>query len=182
MQSSLSRNQHRDDIRMSLEWCNHIDGMTIFPKLPIHIRVYRKKWERNRSVAKCVREAKSGSDKLRELNDAIQPAELEQQAPYPAGIEQPTLQARNNNSHSIVGGTLVGECPSGGLSHTKKTRGADRSKPTGEKRKRECTNCEILVVNIYTIARGVVVRSGVIIWTSRVLKDVTSAVLEDERR
>ena len=54
----------------------------------------------------------SGSDKLRELNEVIQPAEVEQQAPYPAGIEQPNLQARNNNSYSVVGGTLVGESPS----------------------------------------------------------------------
>ena len=135
-----SRNEHRDDIRMALEWCNHIDGIAIFPKLPVHIRVYRKKWEKNRSVAKCVREAKSGSDKLRELNEAIQPAEQEQQAPYPAGIEQPNLQARNNNSYSIVGGTLVGESPSEGL--TKKTRGADKQKSNGDKRKRKCTHCD----------------------------------------
>ena len=90
-------------------------------------------------MAKCVREAKSGSDKLRELNEAIQPAEVEQQAPYPAGIEQPNLQARNNNSYSIVGGTLVGESPSEGL--TKKTRGPDKQKSTGEKRKRKCMHC-----------------------------------------
>ena len=49
---------------------------------------------------------------------------------------------RNNNSHSIVGGTLVGECPSGGLRRTKNKRGRDRSKATGQKRKRKCTHCE----------------------------------------
>ena len=29
-----------DDVFMAIEWCKHIDGHLIFPKLPVYLRMY----------------------------------------------------------------------------------------------------------------------------------------------
>ena len=141
-----SQNKHRNDHWLALEWCNKVDGVNIFPKLPVHIRIYRKKWEKNRRVANCVKTAKADSIKLRELNEALQPQSgaSEQQVLHPTGSEQPAPQARSTNPSEVVGGILVGgdDLNEIALSSQKATRGKDRVKSSGGKRKRKCLNCD----------------------------------------
>ena len=141
-----SQNKHQDDRWLALEWCNSVDGVNIFPKLPVHIRVYRKKWEKNRRVANCVRSAKAKSIKLRELNEAIQPRSgaSEQQVLHPTGFEEPAPQARHNNPTEVVGGTMVsGDTSEEVALPAKKARGRDRPRSDGnKKRRRKCTRCE----------------------------------------
>ena len=31
----------------AIEWCKFVDGVKIFPKLPVHIRLHREVFERN---------------------------------------------------------------------------------------------------------------------------------------
>ncbi|EJK59339.1 hypothetical protein THAOC_20455 [Thalassiosira oceanica] len=138
-----SQNKHRDDRWLALEWCNSVDGVNIFPKLPVHIRVYRKKWEKNRRVANCVRSAKDKSITLRELNEAIQPRSgvSDQQVLHPSGFEEPAPQARSTSGLDIVAGTAVRGGNSDDVDQPVKiTRGKDKPKPGG-KRKRKCPQC-----------------------------------------
>ena len=39
----------------AIEWCKYVDGVKIFPKLQVHIRLHREVFERNRRVKECVR-------------------------------------------------------------------------------------------------------------------------------
>jgi hypothetical protein len=39
---------------MALEWCNFVDGKTIFPKFPIYLRAYFDRHFRNRRVQDAV--------------------------------------------------------------------------------------------------------------------------------
>lgn len=69
--------KHKDDHDMGVWWCSKVDGEKIFPKLPVHIRLYRKKWQKNRRVFDCVNKAKTKSDLLGALNEALQPNAVE---------------------------------------------------------------------------------------------------------
>ena len=65
---------HKDDHEMAIWWCSKVDGEKVFPKLPVHITLYRKKWQKNRRVVDCVNRAKKSSDLLLALNKALRPA------------------------------------------------------------------------------------------------------------
>ena len=66
--------QTQDNDEAALWWCQYVDGVNIFPKLPVHFRVYREKWLNNRRARDCMNRAKSGADKLKELNEALVPS------------------------------------------------------------------------------------------------------------
>jgi hypothetical protein len=36
--------------KMALEWCKLVDGVTMFPKLPVYLRVYHSTWLRNSRI------------------------------------------------------------------------------------------------------------------------------------
>ncbi|EJK48190.1 hypothetical protein THAOC_33036 [Thalassiosira oceanica] len=69
--------RHKDDHEMAVWWCSKVDGEKVFPKLPVHIRLYRKKWQKNRRVVDCVNRAKKSSDLLTSLNNALRPDTVE---------------------------------------------------------------------------------------------------------
>ena len=48
--------------------CAHVDGVEIFPKLPVYLRTHCTSWQRNRRVRDAVTKAMPGAAKLRELN------------------------------------------------------------------------------------------------------------------
>ena len=56
--------------QMAIEWCKDVDGIDIFPKLPVYLRTYHKQWERNNRVRDAVKKAKSGIDALAAINAA----------------------------------------------------------------------------------------------------------------
>ena len=58
-------------MEMAIRWCNHVNGTTIFPKLPVYLRSYHKIWERNWRVKDATNNAKNGLAKLDELNNAF---------------------------------------------------------------------------------------------------------------
>ena len=64
-----------NDEQLAMEWCRYVEGIYVFPKLPVHLRNYRDKWERNRRVRDAVRDAKEGNDLLKELNNTLCPQE-----------------------------------------------------------------------------------------------------------
>lgn len=59
-------------------WCKHVDGVTIFPKLPVHFRDHLKKWLKSNRTENAVRAAKKGAEKLKEINNILSPLNLSQ--------------------------------------------------------------------------------------------------------
>ena len=54
-----------------MESCKYVNGITIFPKLPVDLKTYHKARERNNSVAAASQKSKSGLSKLNELNKVL---------------------------------------------------------------------------------------------------------------
>lgn len=52
---------------MALEWCDYVDGKTIFPKLPAYLRTYETTWKRNQAARTAVEAAKPGTDLMKQL-------------------------------------------------------------------------------------------------------------------
>jgi hypothetical protein len=57
-----------DESLMAIEWCKYVNGITIFPKLPVYLRMYYERWERNQRIKDAIRSSKSEVDLLAEVN------------------------------------------------------------------------------------------------------------------
>jgi len=55
--------------KMAVDWCQHVDGVTIFPKLPVYLRTHHTAWVRNQRVKEAVRKAAPGEAVLARLNE-----------------------------------------------------------------------------------------------------------------
>jgi hypothetical protein len=53
--------------QMALDWCGHVNGKTIFPKLPAYLRTYETTWKRNQAARAAMRVAKPANDILKQL-------------------------------------------------------------------------------------------------------------------
>ena len=123
----------------SVEWCQFVDGVDIFPKLPVHIRNYRDKFERNHRVRQSRENAKAGSEMLAKLNDALTvppSAQMLKEVPPPRPILDPQPQAMRTSDFVVVGGVAVGNAPTD--VPNVKPRGKDRKK----RKKQVCKHCE----------------------------------------
>ena len=56
--------------KMALEWCDHVDGVKVFPELPVYLRTWYNKWQHNQEVREAVGRCVSGRGRLREINSA----------------------------------------------------------------------------------------------------------------
>ena len=54
--------------QMALDWCDKVDGVKVFPKLPVYLRTYFQKVERIDRIKDAVRSAKKGQEFLSALN------------------------------------------------------------------------------------------------------------------
>jgi hypothetical protein len=68
-QLQISKKQTDDD--MCMEWMKKVDGVTIFPKLPVHMRMYREQYERFRRSAESVRSVLPERRLLSYLNERL---------------------------------------------------------------------------------------------------------------
>jgi hypothetical protein len=64
---------HPDYEDMAIKWLEAVDGKTIFPKLPVHLRLHWKESYRNLLVKHAVAEAAEAVDKLKQLNAFMKP-------------------------------------------------------------------------------------------------------------
>jgi len=53
-----------DADEMAMEWVKHVDGVSVFPKLPFQLRHYHKHWERNWQVQSAVESMQSEIEML----------------------------------------------------------------------------------------------------------------------
>ncbi|KAG7351802.1 hypothetical protein IV203_007850 [Nitzschia inconspicua] len=58
-QLMLNDLQKFDENRMSHLWIAHVNGLGIFPKLPVQLKKYHQHWERNRRIQDAMERAKS---------------------------------------------------------------------------------------------------------------------------
>ena len=59
--------------QMALKWCEFVDGVTIFPKLPVYLRTYHSTWQRNQRIKDALAKASTGIARLKALNAAMMP-------------------------------------------------------------------------------------------------------------
>jgi hypothetical protein len=57
-----------DESVMAIECCNHVNGTTIFPKLPVYLRLHFTKWEHKQRARDAVKNERSGTALLEEVN------------------------------------------------------------------------------------------------------------------
>jgi len=62
-------NSDQDWDKMAVDWCQQVDGATIFPKLPVYLRTHHTAWVRNQRVKEAVRKAAPGEAVLARLNE-----------------------------------------------------------------------------------------------------------------
>jgi len=53
--------------QMALDWCGHVNGKTIFPKLPAYLRTYETTWKRNQAARAAMCAAKPAAEILKQL-------------------------------------------------------------------------------------------------------------------
>jgi len=101
------------DDAASIEWCKFVDGVDIFPKLPVHIRTYREQFQRNERVRQSVENAREGNERLEELNAALTSvnADATHDIPLPPPMPDPEPQAVHQQPFVVVGGVAVGDIP-----------------------------------------------------------------------
>jgi hypothetical protein len=56
-------------ISLAIDWCTHVDGVNIFPKLPVYLRRYYSNYLHSQQVRDAVANAAPGEVKLRQLNE-----------------------------------------------------------------------------------------------------------------
>ena len=71
---------------MAVKWCEIVDGIHIFPKLPVHLRKYHTEYLRNNRIKDVVRSVACGEAKLQEINDATQKEFMESHSSISAPI------------------------------------------------------------------------------------------------
>jgi hypothetical protein len=154
-----------DADQMALRWCDHVDGVSIFPKLPVYLREYHGVYLKNTRVKDAVKAMKSDVEFLDALNkelvppdlandetevcavDGIEPEEAVvfvgwQEVPLPSAMPQPERIAQRpvGMGPPMVGGTLIGlmmEAPDATPFRNSGQRGKD-SKPRAPRQSKRC--------------------------------------------
>ena len=116
-----------NDNEAAIEWCKFVDGVTIMPKLPVHIRQHREEFERNQRVKNFVKKSAKGKEALDKLNCAIKPrASSELQICMPARLPDVSQEAVHGLSNFVVGGVCIGDLPKpSAVSRKRGERGID---------------------------------------------------------
>jgi hypothetical protein len=137
--------------KMALAWCGKVDGVSIFPKLPVYLRVYHSKWLRNLRIRDTLARAHVPLDQLRlalaphtkataspqtatagsasppQITDVTQPvrARLPHVLPQPV-VRAVAVAALVDGALQVVGGVQIGPSPvEEGEPVAKRKRGKD---------------------------------------------------------
>jgi len=123
---------------MALEWCKHVDGKTIFPKLPVYLRTHYEEWMRNENVRQVVREAKPGAEQLSRLNAKTAPPPSRPHLPgedsaQAGSVEDPTLDADGGEAVGAQAGRADEHRRSRRLVATAPQRGNGEQEPSADR-------------------------------------------------
>ena len=79
---------------LAIEWCSHVDGRIIFPKLPVYLKQHFTSWQRNQRIKDTLRAAQPQIDALLAMF-AKDVAPARDAPPTPARDAQPAPAARD---------------------------------------------------------------------------------------
>ena len=156
--------------QMALDWCGHVNGKTIFPKLPAYLRTYETTWKRNQAARAAMRAAKPATEILKQLlaktayaqPTAAAPApdmaggaasaaagapSAPAPAPAPAPIAQyvlmpqPAVAAVPEEGMRVVGGAATSGIAGGKVIEEVKKQNGERGKDSAKRKKRTCGRC-----------------------------------------
>lgn len=134
----LDPNFPKNDEDAAIKWCEYVDGIKIFPKLPVHIRNHRERFERGQRIRRGRAEATAGPGNamLRQLNTALASSQLST-VQNPAPFSDPKPQALREEEYTTVGGMGVGNIPV-----TAPAAKVDKRKGRKDKKKRAGRTCK----------------------------------------
>jgi hypothetical protein len=138
-----------DGEKMAVEWCKYVDGVNVFPKLPVCLRSYREAWERNRRVRDAVKNMSSHIEMLEATNKKEAPAahQMVRNPTLPPVLARPTLLALRpaNAGQLFIGNTCVGVTTEeqSGRQTGKRNRVAEirRGADIFSRKRRQCQRC-----------------------------------------
>jgi hypothetical protein len=98
---------------MSMEWLKHVDGINVFPKLPVYLRTHFAAWQRNQRVRDAVETAASGKEILTALNSMTLSSSLpasDQHAPSGDGMSHVETSTEASGSSVTTPSPLSASC------------------------------------------------------------------------
>jgi hypothetical protein len=143
----------KNDEDAAIKLCEYVDGVKIFPKLAVHIRNHREKFERGQRVRRAEAAAGPGNAMLRQLNAALASSQLST-VQNPAPFPDPKPQALREEEYTTVEGMGVGNIPvtAPAAKVDKRSGRKDKKKRAG----RTCKKCRRnrCLANEYCQGRG----------------------------
>lgn len=135
----------KDDNEHAIEWCKFVNGVDIFPKLPVHFRMYKKQRELNQDAKEGGRKIGHVLEKTKELNkitveEVVQDEVVE--ILQTQAILAPRPQALHSREITNVADTAIHhrtfEEQTDPPKQKKRVRGKDRNE---SRKKRRCGTC-----------------------------------------
>ena len=111
---------------MALDWVKKVDGVDVFPKLPVYLRTYYATWTRNQAAKNAVEQAKPATALLQQVIEKTRHKHSDEQEeggsgqPAPAApkqyelMQQPKVVVVEPEEPRIVGGVSISVPPSTG--------------------------------------------------------------------
>jgi len=152
-----------DSEQMALDWVHNVDGVDVFPKLPVYLRTYYATWTRNQAAKNAMDNAKPAAALLQQViektrhkqsdeqeeggNSQLAPAAPRQYEQMP----QPKVVVVDSEEPRVVGGVAISvplseagavlDPPPPSFPVPKGKKSGERGKDKGERARRRCLNC-----------------------------------------
>jgi hypothetical protein len=95
--------------QQAILFTDYVDGVDIFPKLPVHIRKYEAKWNRNQMIKEALKKTEKT---MKDLNDNLLESKLSDQSfpepQRPPKMPMPSTSMESSIKNKIVGGITLG--------------------------------------------------------------------------
>ena len=99
--------QALDHDSMAIEWCNHVDGKTVFPKLPVYLRTYEATWKKNRAAQSAVGAAAAGRAVVQQVMDKTAHSGAMQQPQQYVPLPAARIVNVCDEGERVIGGIAV---------------------------------------------------------------------------
>ena len=126
--------------QMAIDWCEKVDGIDVWPKLPVYLRTYHRRFLRNQRVKDAVIKAKEQAAELKTLNQQTSQGLVSDtlSASLPDVMPAALSGARREEPVCFVGGSAVGGAPATiGVKRLHGQRGQDKA----PRKTRSCSHC-----------------------------------------
>lgn len=149
----VTRRSAPDFNTVALEWCKHVNGETIFPKIPVYLRTYNDTYMYNQRVRQAISSSRESAGRLSDLNrataatmpDSPNLVQAKRSGPVAVVDQLPSNSDSNNHENGSIPASfvMVGGISLSSISNTAvpKKRGRPPNR-TSENSPRHCLNCK----------------------------------------